>query len=54
MSKFTKNSYSKYLKNLRTSYPVKSSKRNPISFDDSRLTQQEFKRVLPIVLKGFF
>jgi hypothetical protein len=30
---------------------VNRSTRNPISFDDSRLSRNEFKRVLPIVMK---
>lgn len=51
MANYTKSSYSKFLKNLKTSYPVKVSKRNPIAFDDSRLAHKEFKQVLPFVLK---
>ena len=51
MANYTKNSYSKFLKNIRTSYPVNRSKRNPICFDDSRLSNKEFKLVLPMVLK---
>lgn len=51
MTKFAKSSNSKYLKKLKTMYPVKQSTRSPYGVINDRITHNEFKMVLPMYPK---